>query len=41
MKPVCLVFGAGAGIGGTVAAKFAQESPEPPVSELFSDVTIN
>ena len=25
MKPVCLVFGAGAGIGGTVAAKFAQE----------------
>ena len=25
MKPVCLVFGAGAGIGGTVAAKFASE----------------
>ena len=25
MKPVCLVLGAGAGIGGTVAAKFAQE----------------
>ncbi len=25
MKPVCLVFGAGAGIGGTVAAKFANE----------------
>ena len=25
MKPVCLVFGAGAGIGGTVAAKFAKE----------------
>ena len=25
MKPVCLVFGAGAGIGGTVAAKFAEE----------------
>ena len=25
MKPVCLVFGAGAGIGGTVAAKFADE----------------
>ena len=23
------------------AAKFAQESPEPPVSELFSDVIIN
>ena len=23
------------------AAKFAQESPEPPISELFSDVTIN
>ena len=23
------------------AAKFAQESPEPPASELFSDVTIN
>jgi NADP-dependent 3-hydroxy acid dehydrogenase YdfG len=26
MKPVCLVLGAGAGIGGTVAAKFASES---------------
>ena len=25
MKPVCLVLGAGAGIGGTVAAKFATE----------------
>ena len=25
MKPVCLVLGAGAGIGGTVAAKFAAE----------------
>ena len=25
MKPVCLVLGAGAGIGGTVAAKFAVE----------------
>ena len=25
MKPVCLVFGAGAGIGGTVASKFASE----------------
>jgi|TARA_B100001094_G_C18108945_1_gene760006 NAD(P)-dependent dehydrogenase (short-subunit alcohol dehydrogenase family) len=25
MKPVCLVFGAGAGIGGTVAKKFAKE----------------
>ena len=25
MKPVCLVLGAGAGIGGTVAKKFAQE----------------
>lgn len=25
MKPVCLVVGAGAGIGGTVAARFAQE----------------
>jgi NAD(P)-dependent dehydrogenase (short-subunit alcohol dehydrogenase family) len=25
MKPVCLVFGAGAGIGGTVATKFAAE----------------
>jgi|TARA_B100002052_G_scaffold298731_1_gene333228 NAD(P)-dependent dehydrogenase (short-subunit alcohol dehydrogenase family) len=25
MKPVCLVLGAGAGIGGTVAAKFANE----------------
>jgi len=26
MKPVCLVIGAGAGIGGTVGAKFAKES---------------
>ena len=25
MKPVCLVIGAGAGIGGTVAARFARE----------------
>ena len=25
MKPVCLVIGAGAGIGGTVGARFAQE----------------
>ncbi len=25
MKPVCLVMGAGAGIGGTVGARFAQE----------------
>ena len=25
MKPVCLVFGAGAGIGGNVAARFARE----------------
>jgi len=25
MKPVCLVLGAGAGIGGTVATKFAKE----------------
>jgi hypothetical protein len=25
MKPVCLVLGAGAGIGGTVARRFAQE----------------
>ena len=25
MKPVCLVLGAGAGIGGTVATKFARE----------------
>ena len=25
MKPVCLVLGAGAGIGGTVATTFAQE----------------
>ena len=24
MEPVCLVLGAGAGIGGTVAAKFAK-----------------
>ena len=25
MKPVCLVLGAGAGIGGTVARRFARE----------------
>jgi len=25
MKPVCLVIGAGAGIGGTVGARFASE----------------
>jgi NAD(P)-dependent dehydrogenase (short-subunit alcohol dehydrogenase family) len=25
VKPVCLVLGAGAGIGGTVARRFAQE----------------
>ena len=25
MKPVCLVVGAGAGIGGNVARRFAQE----------------
>ena len=25
MKPVCLVLGAGEGIGGTVAAKFENE----------------
>lgn len=25
MKPVCLVLGAGAGIGGTVAQRFARE----------------
>ena len=25
MKPVCLVIGAGAGIGGTTAKKFAAE----------------
>jgi len=25
MKPVCLVIGAGAGIGGTVATRFARE----------------
>ena len=25
MKPVCLVIGAGAGIGGTVGARFARE----------------
>ena len=25
MKPVCLVLGAGAGIGGTVAKRFAKE----------------
>ena len=25
MRPVCLVIGAGAGIGGTVGARFSQE----------------
>ena len=25
MKPVCLIMGAGAGIGGTVGKKFASE----------------
>ncbi len=25
MKPVCLIMGAGAGIGGTVGARFAKE----------------
>ena len=27
MNPVCLVIGAGAGIGGTVGKRFAREGP--------------
>lgn len=47
MKPVCLVMGAGAGIGGTVGKKFAQEgyhavlcrrSDEEGLQKLVSDI---
>ena len=47
MKPVCLVLGAGAGIGGTVAKKFAKEgfhsclcrrSDQKGLDKLVSDV---
>jgi len=47
MKPVCLVLGAGAGIGGTVGKRFAQEgyhavlcrrSNEEGLSTLVSDI---
>ena len=47
MKPVCLVMGAGAGIGGTVGKKFAQEgyhsvlcrrSDEEGLQKLVADI---
>ena len=47
MKPVCLVLGAGAGIGGTVAKKFAKEgfhsclcrrSDKKGLDQLVSDI---
>lgn len=47
MKPVCLVIGAGAGIGGTVGKKFAQEgyhavlcrrSDEKGLNQLVGDI---
>ncbi len=47
MKPVCLVLGAGAGIGGTVAKKFAKEgfhsclcrrSDQKGLDKLVSDI---
>ena len=47
MKPVCLVLGAGAGIGGTVAKKFANEgfhsclcrrSDQKGLDQLVSDI---
>ena len=47
MKPVCLVLGAGAGIGGTVAKKFAKEgyhsclcrrSDQKGLDQLVSDI---
>ena len=47
MKPVCLVMGAGAGIGGTVGKKFASEgyhavlcrrSDEAGLETLVSDI---
>ncbi len=47
MKPVCLVIGAGAGIGGTVGKKFAQEgyhavlcrrSDEEGLQKLVADI---
>ena len=34
MKPVCLVIGAGAGIGGNVARKFAQEGYHSVLCDL-------
>ena len=50
MKPVCLVIGAGAGIGGNVAAKFAQEgyhsvlcrrSDEDGLNRMVNDINGN
>ena len=47
MKPICLVLGAGAGIGGTVAKKFAKEgfhsclcrrSDQKGLDQLVSDI---
>lgn len=47
MKPVCLVMGAGAGIGGTVGKKFAMEgyhsvlcrrSDEEGLNKLVNDI---
>ena len=47
MKPVCLVIGAGAGIGGTVGKKFAKEgyhtvlcrrSDEQGLNKLVSEI---
>jgi NAD(P)-dependent dehydrogenase (short-subunit alcohol dehydrogenase family) len=50
MKPVCLVIGAGAGIGGTVGKRFAQEgyhsvlcrrSNEDGLNKLVSQIQEN
>ena len=47
MKPVCLVLGAGAGIGGTVGKRFAREgyhavlcrrSDEDGLNQLIADI---
>lgn len=38
MKPVCLVIGAGAGIGGTVGTKFASEGYHDGISFLVFDM---
>ena len=50
MKPVCLVIGAGAGIGGTVGKRFAQKgyhsvlcrrSDEAGLNKLVSQINEN